>query len=88
MPQSVRVEIQELNVAGFSLGAARRIADGAQRELHSIVAARGVPLAWIQARSIEAAHTGRVTVGPVTNPYAIGTQMARAVWSMPVGERR
>jgi hypothetical protein len=82
------VHIDELRVVGFPASAARRIADGVQREMSLRAASRGVPPEWIRARAIDSATAGRVPVHQGMSSQGLGAQVAQAVLDMRVEERR
>lgn len=87
-PASIQLHINELALRGFEPERGQRIADGFERELAVLLAARGVPEVWTRAKSIEQGTAAAIRVPSGTKGQSIGEQLARTVFAFRATDRK
>jgi hypothetical protein len=76
-PREIEVHIEELVLHGFDPAARWDIADALGSELHTLLAQRGIPAAWLA--SPERIKGGEIPAQHLNTPAAVGRGVATAV---------
>jgi hypothetical protein len=79
----VQLRIGELVLRGFIRGSERGIAQGLERELGRVLTERGVPDAWMHARSLEKATADKIYIRDGKNGHSIGERLAHELYEIP-----
>jgi hypothetical protein len=77
-PREIEVHIEELVLHGFPPSARRQIGDALESELRELLAARGVPAAWLS--SPDRIEAGAIGATRLTKSAVTGAQVANAVY--------
>ena len=84
-PREIEVHIEELVLHGFSPNDRWRIGDALEDELRDLLAAKGIPPAWLA--SPERIDADTVRRAGLTKPAATGAEISSAVYGNHVSEQ-
>ena len=77
-PREIEVHIDELVLHGFAPGDRWQIGDALERELHGLLAEKGLPQAWLS--NPERLDAGSIRAASLTKPASAGTEIAGAAY--------
>ncbi len=77
-PRDIEVHIEELILHGFEPANRWQIGDALERELHKLLAAKGVPALWLS--SPERIAAGTICSASLTKPAQAGAEIAGAAY--------
>ncbi len=84
-PREIEVHIEELILHGFAPRDRWQIGDALEHELRGLLAARGIPPAWLS--SPERIDAGSIRTMSLNKPAVAGAEIANAVYRNHVSEQ-
>lgn len=77
-PREIEVHIEELVLHGFAPSDRWRIAEALEEQLHGLLAAKGIPPAWLS--SPERIDAGAINAAGLAKPTTVGAEIAGSVY--------